>query len=314
MKVIRRKRSFQERFRSVSLDRIVPAPRRLRTRRDFDENELEELSLSIKQKGILQPVILRQRRKGLELIAGSRRVKASEIAGEPKIPACILDIGDLAALEIAIMENIQREDLTPIEEAEVFQSWIELYKRKNPREKKRAKGYFCSLLAKKLGKSIGFIYDRLRLLELPEEVKEMVDDGHLPSSSAFHLLPIKSPEKQKQIAKEIVGEPLTTKQVKDFIDRSRVERTDRREPEDIFIARRVKEMKDALSCLLFFGKEIQDAKAWIEKVYKINPGYLTKLRGLLLKVTGNLDFILQCIEDKMQKERQRLAEIKRLRR
>ena len=144
----------------IELEKIIPNP--FQPRSYFDPIKLQELSDSIKQKGVLTPILLRKKGDKYELVAGERRFKASKMAGLVKIPAIIVEFDDQDMSEVAIIENIQREDLTPLEEARAY---TELIKINNYTQKE---------LAEKVGKSRSYIANIMRLLKLPEEVQDML--------------------------------------------------------------------------------------------------------------------------------------------
>ena len=170
-------------------------------RKTFNEDSLNELAASIKEYGVVQPVILKKSIKGYELIAGERRCKAAKIAGLDKVPAIIKDFSDEEMMEIALLENIQREDLNPIEEAESINSIINL--RCITQEE----------FAKRFGKSRSYITNLLGLLKLPNEVKDMVKNGTISMSHARVLSKLDDDEKIINLAKRIVKEGLNVREV-----------------------------------------------------------------------------------------------------
>ena len=170
---------------------------RLQPRRVFIDEELEELSASIKEHGVLQPIILKKGNSGkYEIIAGERRFKASKMAGLSQIPAIIKDITDKEALAYAIIENVQREDLSPIEEALGYKRLIDELE------------YTQETVSKSIGKSRSHITNLLRLLLLPEEVQNMVNDGMISMGHARTLI---NNENALEIAKEIAKKSLSVR-------------------------------------------------------------------------------------------------------
>jgi len=157
-------------------------------RKEFDEAGLKELSESIKENGVFQPILVRKSVSGYELVAGERRLRASKMAGKKDIPAIIVDFNDQQMMEISLLENIQRKDLTPIEEATAYDQLI------------RKLGYTQEVLAKRLGKSRTNVTNLLRLLHLPEEVKKMVNDGRLSYGQARTLLGLEDEDKMIEVA------------------------------------------------------------------------------------------------------------------
>ena len=160
-----------ERVELISLEEIRPNP--YQPRRHFDEDALNELAKSISVSGVLQPIILRQSSvKGYEIIAGERRFRASKIAEKEKIPAIIRELNEEVMMQVAILENLQREDLTSLEEAEAYNMMME--KLSMTQEK----------VAEKLGKSRSYIANHLRLLTLPAEVKNLLQENKLSNGQA----------------------------------------------------------------------------------------------------------------------------------
>lgn len=172
-------------------------------RRYFDEESLRELAESIKSKGLIEPVIVRLGKDGnYELVCGERRLRACKIAGINKLPAIIKDISDEEAFEIALIENIQREDLTPIELALAF-------------EKLSKMGYTHDEIARKIGKSRSYVTNTVRILNLPDEVKNLIESGKISLGHAKVLCSIKDENKIKELAKDIVEKNLSVRQVEE---------------------------------------------------------------------------------------------------
>ncbi len=191
----------------VSLDEIRPNP--YQPRKHFDEDALNELAESIKQSGVFQPVILRQSSiKGYELIAGERRVRASRIAGQKTIPAIIRQLDEERMIEIAVVENLQREDLSPLEEAEAYNVFMDKL------------GLTQVEVAERMGKSRPYIANYLRLLSLPESVKEMVNREQLSMGQARTLLGLKDKKKITSLAQKVVKENLTVRQLEELVQRT----------------------------------------------------------------------------------------------
>ena len=173
-------------------------------RKLFDENSLNELAESIKEYGIVQPVIVKKSIKGYELVAGERRTKAAKLAGLEKIPAIIKDFNDQEMMEIALIENIQREDLNPIEEAMAYDSFI------------RATNLTQEEIAKKFGKSRSYITNILGLLKLPESTKHYVEQNKISMSHARALSKLEDEEQIKRLAEKIVNEGLNVRAIENI--------------------------------------------------------------------------------------------------
>ncbi len=190
----------------VNLDDIIP--NRFQPRIAFDEKGLNELAASIKEHGIIQPLVLRKLGKKYEIIAGERRYKASQLAGLTTVPAVISNIDDNSSAEVALVENIQRRDLTPIEEARSYKNLLD-------------KGYLTQeQLAKKMGLSQSAISNKLRLLNLDNQVQQALLDGKISERHARALLTLQNKEDQVNWLKKIIAERITVrdldKRLKEF--------------------------------------------------------------------------------------------------
>ena len=185
----------------IALDQIRPNPRQ--PRRNFDVASLEGLAASIRTHGVLQPVVLRRMEDGYELIAGERRFRASRMAGKSAIPATILNAHGIKTLELALIENVQREDLAPLEEAAAYHQLI-LQSEVTHQE-----------VAQRMGKSRAAITNALRLLELPEPVKELVKGGQLSAGQARTILGATTQRAMVDLAKAAVRDGMTVRQLED---------------------------------------------------------------------------------------------------
>ena len=187
-------------------------------RKVFDQNALEELASSIKEHGVFQPIIVKKSIKGYEIVAGERRVKASLLAGCETVPAIIRDFDDQAMMEIALLENLQREDLNPIEEALAYQNLME------------ARGLNHEQLAKVIGKSRSYVTNMVGLMNLPDSVKDLVSAKKIPATHARALSKIKDEAKVEELADRIINEGLTSAAIeeltqdKSFEKRNKIER------------------------------------------------------------------------------------------
>lgn len=187
----------------VKLSKIEP--NREQPRKNFDEDALQELSDSIKQFGLLQPILVQQREDYYEIIAGERRWRASKLAGLKEVPVIIKNYTDQEIAEISLIENLQREDLNPIEEAKGYRRLIEVFHLKQDE------------VAEKVSKDRSTITNIMRLLNLCDEVQNMVIDGKLSNGQARTLLGIKDNELQLQIAEKIFDEKLSVREVEKLI-------------------------------------------------------------------------------------------------
>lgn len=181
----------------VSIEDIFPNPNQPRTH--FNETELEELSESIREHGVLQPLLVRKRGKHYEIIAGERRYQASKIAGLKELPVIVKDVDDQAVMELALIENLQRSDLNPIEEARGYKQLI------------KASGMTQEALSKAVSKSRSTITNSLRLLDLPEAVQEYLYEGKLTAGHARAILAVPFEEQRIKLADKVVAEGLSVR-------------------------------------------------------------------------------------------------------
>lgn len=195
----------------LNLDELRPNP--YQPRKVFDEDKLKELSDSILEHGVFQPIIVKKSTiKGYEIIAGERRVKASKMAGLDKIPAIVRDFSDQDMMEIALLENLQRENLNAIEEAMAYKNLID------------SMGVTQEVLANRLGKSRSHVTNMLGLLNLPEEVKDMIVDGKLSMSHARVLSKLEDKEDIIALANKIVNENLNVRDIESVSKTSGIEK------------------------------------------------------------------------------------------
>ena len=187
----------------IRLDEIRSNP--YQPRKTFDEEKLKELAESIKEHGVVQPVIVKKSIKGYELVAGERRTKASKIAGKTTIPAIIRDFNDEEMMQIALLENIQRENLNPIEEALAYENII------------KSTGMTQEKIAQKFGKSRSYVTNMLGLLNLPEETKKLVEKGEISASHARVLSKMDDEKKINEIAKKVVNDKINVREIEDLV-------------------------------------------------------------------------------------------------
>lgn len=193
-----------ERVREIAIDKVIPCP--FQPRKDFSEDALRELADSIREQGILQPLIVRQRSDSkFEIIAGERRWRAAKLIGLPHVPALVRKVDDHKALEIALIENLQRENLNPIEESRGFMQLIGQY---NLTQEE---------VAAKVGKSRVSITNALRLLKLDKEVQGYVRDGLLSVGHAKVILGLSSEEDQRAGAQRAIRDGLNVRQTEELV-------------------------------------------------------------------------------------------------
>jgi ParB family chromosome partitioning protein len=171
----------------------------MQPRTTFDEASLQGLAESIRAHGIVQPLLVRRRGDGYELIAGERRWRAAKLAGLSRVPIVIKDVPDESLLEIALIENIQREDLNPIEEAQAYKKLIENV------------GLTQEALASRVGRDRSYITNYLRLLRLPEDLQQLVKQGRLSTGHARTLLALTQPDVQRRVARQIIDGGLSVR-------------------------------------------------------------------------------------------------------
>lgn len=189
----------------IPLDELRPNP--YQPRQHFDEEALNDLAKSIEQTGVFQPIIVRPSSiQGYEIIAGERRYRASKLAHKTTIPAIVRRFNEDEMMQIAVLENLQREDLSPFEEAEAYQTLMDqLHLTQKD-------------LAEKLGKSRPYIANYLRLLTLPDEVKAKVQSGQLSVGQARTLLGLKNKKQMILVAEKVVAEQLTVRQIEQLVN------------------------------------------------------------------------------------------------
>ena len=213
----------------INIDQIRPNP--YQPRKVFDDTALQELSQSIKQHGVFTPILVKKSIQGYDLIAGERRLRASKLAGMSDIPAIIVDLNDQEMMEIALLENIQRENLNGIEEAKAYEQLIQRL------------NYTQEQLANRVGKSREHITNTLRLLKLPEDVQEYVVQKKLSMGHVRALIGLKDENMIRKIAKQAIDQGLSVRKVEQLVkDLQHKKEPEKQVEENIFI----KEAKNKL--------------------------------------------------------------------
>jgi ParB family chromosome partitioning protein len=187
------------------IESISPNPHQ--SRQSFGESELAELAQSIKEKGVIQPILVTKTKDGFQLIAGERRWRAAQKAGLDKIPALIRDVSPAEALQIALIENIQRQDLNPVEEAAAYQELIQRF------------NFTQDALSARIGKNRTTIANFLRLLKLPDDIQRDLIDGRLSAGHARVLVSIDSPSTQRKIRDLVIKGSLSVRQTEALVKR-----------------------------------------------------------------------------------------------
>ena len=198
----------------LSISEIVRNPNQ--PRKTFDEDKLAELADSIRQNGVLQPILVRRKGQKYEIVAGERRYQASKLAGLKEIPAVVREIDDDKVFQLALIENLQRSDLSPIEEAKGYKQLL------------TSRSLTQEELAKILSKSRSAIANTLRLMDLPVEVQHMMEQGLLTAGHARAILAVPSEEGRIKLAKKAVTESLTVRQTENLAPLFSVEHTETR--------------------------------------------------------------------------------------
>ena len=254
----------------IDVDEIRPNP--YQPRRKFDEEKLKELSNSIKTHGVFQPILVRQAISGYELVAGERRLRASKMAGLTTIPAIVIEFNDDQMMEVSLLENIQREDLSAIEEASAYEKLIQNL------------NYTQEELAKRIGKSRTHITNTLRLLKLPVKVQQMVQDNKLQMGHVRPLLALDDENQICEIADMIEEKGLSVREVEKLVK-------DITNPEPV----KPKEKKEKSKDLVYVENLLENKLKTKVSVNKSN---------LVIKYNGVDDLnrileILDCFEDSM---------------
>lgn len=194
-----------ERVQEVALDEVEPNPHQ--PRRAFPEDKLEELAASIREHGVVQPILVRQHGDRYQIIAGERRWRAARMAGLRAIPVVVRDMSDAQMMEVALVENLQRQDLNPMEEARAYQTLMDRL------------GLTQEELAVRLGKSRPAIANALRLLQLDREVQELVEQGKLSMGHARAVAGLESAGAQREVARRIVDGGLSVREAEALVKR-----------------------------------------------------------------------------------------------
>ncbi|QGH36865.1 ParB/RepB/Spo0J family partition protein [Gracilibacillus salitolerans] len=228
-----------DKIEEVELKKCRPNP--YQPRKVFEADAIEELKESVLQHGILQPLIVRKSIRGYEIVVGERRFRAAKEANLETIPVIIKDLTDEQMMELALLENIQREDLTPIEEATAYDRLI------------NELGTTQDQLAKRLGKSRSHIANLVRLLSLPEDVMAQINHGALSMGHGRALLGLKDKSKIKPVVKRITTEKLNVRQVEALINElnNQQPKKKQKQKKDIFITEKENHLKE------FFGTNVK---------------------------------------------------------
>lgn len=229
---------------NVQSDRVRPNP--FQPREDFDQQSIEELAQSIKEKGVIQPLLVRQKGDYYELIAGERRLRACKSLGINEIPIIVKDVDDKDSLELALIENIQRQELNPIEEAHAYQYLIDKF---NVTQEK---------ISDVLGKARTTVTNTLRLLKLPLEVQAEMKKGRISFAHGRALLEIEDANQQRRLAQEVVSKGLSVRELETLLKTHRPKGMKRRmslAPRDPYVAVLEEQLQHALATKVRISKQ-----------------------------------------------------------
>lgn len=215
----------EETVQEVNIKELRPNP--YQPRKIFSDEAIEELKQSILEHGILQPLIVRKSIKGYEIVVGERRYRAAKMAGLDIVPVVVRDLNDQQMMELAVLENLQREDLTPIEEGAAYQMLMDQLH------------FTQEQLAKRLGKSRPHIANHVRLLSLPKEIQQLIIDGKLSMGHGRALLGLKKKDKIKPVVDKVIKEQLNVRQLEQLVNNLNKnvprETKNQKEKKDIFL-------------------------------------------------------------------------------
>lgn len=232
----------EDQVQQISITRLIENP--FQPRKIFNDEAIEELAQSIREHGIIQPIVVRQKGKKYEIVVGERRFRASKLAGLTEIPVIIKELDEQQMMELAILENLQREDLTPIEEAEAYNSLITKLQ------------FTQEDLAKRLGKSRPHIANHIRLLQLPEDIREKVNEGLLSMGHGRTLLGLKNKRRIPEVAAKVIKEQLNVRQLEALVQNLNedVSRETKFVKKDVFVQATESQLRE------YFGTQVQIKK------------------------------------------------------
>ncbi len=247
-----KKQDDAETVRYISIHDVKPNANQ--PRKVFDEEKIAELAESIRENGIIQPLIVRKKGKTYEIVAGERRWRASVKAELKEVPCIVRDIDDEQNMLLAIVENMQREDLNPLEEAEGLNQMISTY------------GLTQEQVSKSVGKSRPYIANSLRLLKLPDEIKELISEGRLSAGHGRALLSVEDPSRQARIVEMILNDGLSVRETERLASEEPAPGRKKagRKPKDPDVARVEADLKEALGTRVSIKRSGKKGKIEIE--------------------------------------------------
>ncbi|WP_414042054.1 ParB/RepB/Spo0J family partition protein [Macrococcus animalis] len=236
----------------ISLSELRPNP--YQPRHEFDEKALKELSESIKIHGVLQPIVVRKSVKGYDIVVGERRYRASKLAGKVKIPAIVKSLTDTQMMELAIIENLQREDLNPLEEAKSYQFLMDKL------------NLTQAETADRLGKSRPYIANMLRLMNLPQAVKDLIDQKKITGGHGRTLLGLKLEDDMIKVANKVIAESMSVRELEKYIkELNNIEEKPKKEnKKPVFLVKHEENLKRQLGTKVEISKSRKKGKIAIE--------------------------------------------------
>lgn len=242
-----------EKVEKIPVRDIKPNP--YQPRKEFKKEALEELAESIKEHGVLQPVVVRKQGKGYELVVGERRFRAAKMALQKEIPAIIREFDQQQMMELAILENLQREDLTALEEAEAYQNLMENL------------NFTQEKLAQRLGKSRPYIANQVRLLSLPKDVQQLIAEQIITPGHGRTLLGLKRNKLISQVAAKVVQQGLNVRQLEALVQQYNEDvsrETKEKSKKDLFLQEREDQLRDVFGTSVVITKGKKKGKIEIE--------------------------------------------------
>ena len=249
----------RDEVRNIPVNQIVP--NRFQPRTIFDESKIEELARTIHTHGIIQPIVVREYGEQFEIIAGERRFRAAQSLGWEEVPAIVKNLSDTETASVALIENLQREELTPIEEAVAYAKLLELHELTQ------------EALAQRLGKGQSTVANKLRLLKLPEEIQQSILEKKITERHARALIPLKDPQIQIEAAEIIIAKHLNVKQTEELVKKlqegktKKPERRQRSVSKDVRIA--MNTIRQSLSMVTDSGIQLNSEEEEFDDFYQI---------------------------------------------
>ena len=249
----------RDEVRNIPIDNIIP--NRFQPRTIFDDSKIEELARTIHTHGIIQPIVVREDGDQFEIIAGERRFRAAKSLGWEEIPAIIKNLSDTETASVALIENLQREELTPIEEAMAYAKLLELHQLTQ------------EAFAQRLGKGQSTVANKLRLLKLPEVIQQSLLQKEITERHARALIPLKDEEKQIQVVQTIIEKNLNVKQTEELIKKLQEDKPKKRERKKLSVSKDVRiamnTIRQSMSMVTDSGIKLDSEEEEFDDFYQI---------------------------------------------